>query len=286
MFKQIRLQLLRIFGKKNYEKIIFFLKNYYAPNLNSPSTFNEIISTRKLKQEHDELQIICSDKLKVREYVYQKVGGEYLTELYDLFGNNIRWNPEKWPGHVVLKANHGSGKKFIKIINDTAGLNHEELEKWANRAIQLDYGVLTNENWYNKIEPRVILVEERLNPSGMDLRDYKFLMVNGEVLFIQVDQGRFTNHTRNLYDLAWNPLVFTFAYPAGPLVEKPSNLDLMIELSKNLSSDFDLCRVDLYEDENNRVKFGEITFSPDAGWGKFFPKKYDKISGDLLRKML
>jgi hypothetical protein len=286
IFKKIRLILLKILGRKNYEKIIFFLKNRYVSDLDSPKTFNEIVASRKVSVSHSQLQSECSDKLKVRDYVEKKIGSEYLTDLYDIIYIGGKISPIGWPKKVVLKANHASGKRFIKILDDVSRVNQVELQKWANQALKSNYGIITNEFWYNDISPRAILVEERLNPDGSDLKDYKFMIVNGEILFIQVDQGRFTNHTRNLYSEQWESLDFTFGYPFGKLVDEPQNLGLMIEISKKLSSDFDLCRIDLYEDQFGRVKFGEITFSPDAGWGRFVPQEYDFKLGSKLKANL
>jgi hypothetical protein len=279
MLIKFRHILIRVLGRKLYEKVIFYLKNGYVPDLDIPETFNEIIASRKIHQQVTDLQILCADKLKVRDYVSDKIGSNYLTNLHDVIYQGDNLNLEKWPKQVVLKANHASGKKFIKIITNTSNINHVKLRAWIHNAIKNDYGIITNEFWYNYIQPRCILVEEKLNPGGDDLKDYKFMMVEGEVFFIQVDQGRFTNHTRNLYSEHWRELEFTTAYPKGQLTDKPKNLALMTEIAKKLAVDFEVCRVDLYEDEFSRVKFGEITFSPDAGWGTFKPRKFDRELG-------
>jgi hypothetical protein len=282
MNKFIRLILLKILGRSIYEKLLFILKNGYIPNLDNPSTFNEIIASRKINQPITEIQIVCSDKLKVRDYVREKIGDQYLTELYDVIKSPDELNTSNWPDQVVLKANHASGKLFVKVITNTSELNEKDTKQWIKFALSSDYGLITNEYWYNQIEQRVVIVEEKLNPDEADLRDYKFMMVNGELLFIQVDQGRFTNHTRNLYTSDWEKLHFSFGYPMGEFVQPPENLSTMIDLSHELASDFDLCRIDLYEDQFKRVKFGEITFSPDAGWGRFISKKNDLVMGKML----
>jgi hypothetical protein len=47
---------------------------------------------------------------------------------------------------------------------------------------------------------------------------------------------------------------------------KPANFDTMVQVARDLSVDFDFVRVDLYT-VDDRVYFGEITCTPQAGFG-------------------
>lgn len=55
---------------------------------------------------------------------------------------------------------------------------------------------------------------------------------------------------------------------------KPKNFDRMIEIVKKLSEDFDYVRVDLYNIDGE-IYFGELTFCPDGGFGKFTDINWD-----------
>ena len=67
------------------------------------------------------------------------------------------------------------------------------------------------------------------------------------------------------YDLKWNkitnPTITTTKYDKKLQIDKPLNLDKMIEYSKKLSEDFKFVRVDFYE-VNGVLYLGELTFTP------------------------
>jgi hypothetical protein len=53
----------------------------------------------------------------------------------------------------------------------------------------------------------------------------------------------------------------------------------MIEIAAALSAGFDFVRVDLFH-TNERIIFGELTFTPLAGLLKFMPASWDGILGE------
>ena len=55
----------------------------------------------------------------------------------------------------------------------------------------------------------------------------------------------------------------------------------MIEVAESLSKDFDYVSVDLYTIQN-KIFFGELTFTPGNGTMSFFPKKYDLLYGKKI----
>ncbi len=59
-------------------------------------------------------------------------------------------------------------------------------------------------------------------------------------------------------------------------MEKPKNFEMLKEIAKKLSSDFQFVRVDLYDVDGN-IFFGELTFTPASGKNPFYPlEKKDK----------
>ena len=70
-------------------------------------------------------------------------------------------------------------------------------------------------------------------------------------------------------------------YAKGNEVEKPAQLEKMLELANVLSKDFVFARVDFYT-FSNQIYFGEITFHPESGFGKFNDMKYDIELGEYL----
>ncbi len=55
----------------------------------------------------------------------------------------------------------------------------------------------------------------------------------------------------------------------------------MIELAKEMSKPFTYVRVDFYY-INNKIYFGEITFTPDSGFIKFNNDEIDKQWGEWI----
>lgn len=56
----------------------------------------------------------------------------------------------------------------------------------------------------------------------------------------------------------------------------------MVEIACVLSGDFTFARVDLYEVDGKTI-FGEVTFYPKNGEGKFSPEFWDVEFGNLLQ---
>lgn len=139
----------------------------------------------------------------------------------------------------------------------------------------------SNEWWYNEIPARII-IEEHLTPgTGSVPVDYKFFVFGGCVEFVQVDLGRFVNHTRTLYSRDWIKQEFQLGYPHCMSAEKPSMLSEMISVAEALANDVDFLRVDLYQIGADRVVFEELTVCPSLGHGRFNPSEWDKKLGQL-----
>ena len=242
----------------------------------NPITFNEKVQFRKLYDKNP-LYSICADKYRVREYVKNKIGEEYLIPLYLVTDKLTEEQWDELPNQFVAKANHNSGP--VQIVKDKTKANKKEIIRELNNQLKLDYGILSMEKYYSDI-PRKIIVEKFLKDNERTMlqdikvhcfndgkkRKYFFDLcsresVNGEVLSI-------------LYDENWKNLKVT----AGNLdyrdYEKPKNLEKLAEIVKKLSEDFDYVRVDLY-DINEKIYFGELTFCENSGFGKFTDEKWD-----------
>jgi hypothetical protein len=143
----------------------------------------------------------------------------------------------------------------------------------------------TGREWPYKHVNKRILAEKYLSPKdNTDLKDYKFFCFNGVVKFLKVDFDRRTNHKANYYDVNWNLLNFYETdFPSDPsaVIHKPVSLIKMIELAEVLSRGIPFIRIDFYE-INERPYFGEMTFFPAAGFGKFSPRNADNEIGDML----
>ena len=131
-------------------------------------------------------------------------------------------------------------------------------------------------------KPEIIIEELLLDNLGNIPDDIKCFCFHGKLHFIQVDYDRFVNHGRAMYDVSWNKIPAELHYPdLGKNIDKPENLNNIIEVSESLSQGFDFVRVDLYN-INNKIYFGELTNYPGNGLEKFKPHIYDEKFGNLL----
>lgn len=268
-----------LLGRRLYEYARAYYNLGYLPNFYNPNSFSEKIIHRKFFDTVQDAHVYA-DKYAVRAHVARKIGEEFLTKLY-FAGNDPQEIPFKdLPEKFAVKANHGCGGNLF--IRDKAKVNSAYIVEWCRKAMADDFGYLTNEQFYRRIEKK-ILIEELLEDGENDNPpDFKFFCFQGEPRYIQVDLDRFTEHTRTYYDADWEKQDFTLKYPLGKNMEKPQNFEEMKDVARKLSSGFDFVRIDLYS-VRGRTIFGEITLTPESGWGKLNPPQADFTMGALWR---
>ncbi len=247
-------------------------------DMDNPRTFNEKLQWLKLYWRDDRMTI-CADKYRVREYIAEKVGPGILNDLYGVYERAEDINFEELPASFVLKVNHHSGGNVL--CRDITKLDRSAACTFLNQYLRQDHFKPARE-WSYKNIPRRIIAEKYLEENGKPPTDYKIFCFNGEPLFIEVDKDRIENHVRNCYDLEWNLLPFIYKFPnMEEPVMKPTGLKDMLHYAKILSADFPFVRVDFYCIQG-RVWFGEMTFYPSGGTGRFSPESYDEYWGNYL----
>lgn len=254
-------------------KSMWMLHSNSILNLENPSSFNEKIQWMKI---HDvtPLKKKLSDKYLVREWVEEKIGQQHLIPLLGVWDRFEDIDFESLPDRFVLKCNHGSGMNII--VNDKALFDKESARKQINKWLNTDYAFQNGlELQYDGI-PRKIMAEEYIEQENGQLYDYKVHVFNGRAEIIQVIGDRdFTNHKGKeaFFNTNWEPIeVASHTYDSYErLPEKPKNLQPLVSLANTLGEDFRYVRVDLY-DINGVILFGEMTFTPASGYGKWGEK--------------
>ncbi|MEO0986783.1 MAG: ATP-grasp fold amidoligase family protein [Cyanobacteria bacterium J06639_14] len=262
-------------------KLEFYKKVSYWPDLKNPKSFNEKVTYKKLHDRNPLLPIVA-DKYRVREYVRQLVGEQYLIPLLQIVEIPEKISFEALPDEFIIKANFASGLNIL--IDNRYETNQRELKTQLSYWMNMKYGY-RNLVWFAQEMPRKILVEKLLRDrNGKIPYDYKFFVFHGEVKFIQVDFDRFGRHSRTLYDKEWKRANFTIKEELKNAqdIPKPSNFQEMLEISRKLAEDFSFIRVDLYNCAN-AVFFGELTPFPTSGRAKFHPSNADFEIGKLWR---
>ena len=265
---------------EEYIKNSFKKKLGYTLNLDVPNTFNEKIQWLKL-HDRTPLHTICANKYKVREHIAKTIGSQYLIPLlYETSDANTLTKENLPEAPFVLKSNHDSGN--VIIVKDKESINWKYVQRRFTQVLKSNYYYPGREWQYKDIEPLVIVEEMLLDKNNKIPNDYKLHCFNGKLLFTQIDSDRFENHKRNLYDINWELMPCLLIYENDELIEKPNTMDKMQELAEVLAKDFDYVRVDFYTVEG-KIYFGEITFHPESGFGKFSSKECDEKLGSLLK---
>ena len=250
-----------------------------------PQTFNEKIQFRKI-YDNNPLYSICADKYRVREYVKEKIGEEYLIPLLLVTDELTEEQWDKLPNQFVAKANHNSGP--VQIVKDKSKANKKEIIKELNNQLKLDYGVLSQEKYYSDI-PRKIIVEKLLKDEKREmLQDIKTHCFNDgkkrRYFFDLCSRESVSSEVKStLYDENWNNLKVTNATLDENEYKKPKNFEEILKVAKKLSEDFNCVRVDLYN-INERIYFGELTFCDASGFGKFTDRSWDYRLGSYWKQ--
>lgn len=250
-------------------------------DLEHPKTFNEKIQWLKL-YDTTPLKTLLADKYLVREWVKEKIGEKYLVPLLGVWEHFDEINFDCLPDQFVLKTNHGSGWNLIVRCKSDMDLKSsaEKFDQWLKRNYAFVYGL---ELQYMNVPPK-ILAETYIADLDGEILDYRFFCFNGKPVYVWVDIGSgTTHHKRNIYDINWNLQSYKVNYPLiEPAPEKPTTFDEMVECASKLSKDFAFVRIDFYS-VNGRVYFGEMTFTPQSGTGKWEDPEQNSIYGDLIK---
>jgi len=291
--------------KKIFIEFYFFV---FKVTRGKPRSFNEKI---KYKAAFDRRDILTTfaDKIAVREYVANIIGGKYLTKSYLMTDrpDEIQWS--SLPNEFVMKMSHCSGASVIvwegaeeSILLPTNKKNvywnryqiapnnlvKESLVSLANVWLSKNYAYSSPlrriPEWgYLNIVPGIIFEELLLEDDFTIPKDYKFHMFNGRCEMINVikrnkfGQVKPKRNFSTVFDANWKKLDVSLNgnFPPINLPEKPENLAEMLEVAHELAQSIDYVRVDLYN-IRSRIVFGELTSYPQAGQNTYHFEPYSQ----------
>lgn len=276
-------EILAVYSPTLATRVLYFKHFRKWLNLSKPRTLNEKILWLKLNTyTENPLVTECADKYRVRDYILSKGCPEILNELYFVWKSpeDICW--ELLPDKFVLKCNHGCGYNII--CKDKSKLNKDEiliqLKKWQHE----DFWKKKAEINYRRIEKRIICEKYLEGENRYRLNDYKVYCFNGKALFILLCIDDIEKRKFYFFDEKWNFLRINrdgLAAPETFYVKKPECLEKLLFYAERLASPFPFVRVDFYI-EDERIIFGEMTFTPAAGLDVNRLAETDIFFGDLL----
>ena len=255
-------------------------------NWKNPKTFTEKIQWLKLYNRNQEYTKMV-DKYAVKDYVAGIIGEDYIIPTLGVWDRpeDIDW--DSLPEQFVLKTTHGGGGGGVVICKDKNTFDREQAVAKLSQSLNSDIYKSFRE-WPYKNVPRRIIAEKFMtnNKSELssELNDYKFFCFNGKVKFFKVDFGRFVEHHANYYSPEGELLEFgeqgLEPDPNYP-IELPANLREMISLAEKLSENEPFLRVDFYN-VKGKIYFGELTFYPASGMGKWTSEEADVTIGKYI----
>lgn len=228
------------------------------------------------------------DKYHVREYIEKKGCSELLIDLVGNWNSADKIDFENIPKNSIFKITQSSGMNLI--YRDDMDLEHDlvrkTLQKWLtqSRMIHTGFG-----GFYFDGKSSIICEKLICDTNGKVPDDIRFFCCNGEPQFIQVDidtidenQEKKEIYKRNNYNLDWEliPVDFFREHDETIRIERPQNLDKMIEIARVLSEDFLFVRVDLYN-VDGKIYFGELTPVPGNS-GIIDPVEFDEMLGEKI----
>lgn len=250
----------------------------YAGDFENPKTYQEKIQFRKLYGNHA-FYAMVADKYRVRNYVTSKVGDKHLIPLLGVYDRLHKSVFDTLPKQFIVKANHGC--KWHQIVCDKSKLDIDETVRRFNELCEQHFGWSSGERHYSFIQPKIVIEELLRGPRGGAPWDYSFFCYRGPGGFdynfsIMAPDG----HSTAAFDKDWRLLDSNMPeHELAPHL-KPANFEVMVQVARDLSADFDFVRVDLYTVED-KVYFGELTCTPAAGYAAIPNKERQKMRDEM-----
>lgn len=280
-----------------YLKIIYRWYHKKPLNIKKPKRYTEKLYWLKKyngRPENVELIRRVYDKYRARSYIAEKGYEKYLPKLYGVYENSSEIDFNNLPEKYVLKISQSNGSNYI--CNGASQIDDEELRKiidsWQNEAKNRKF--VTNryreEAYYYDGNPKIVCEEYLSKNDGSPCQEVRVFCFNGEPKLISGeinyhDENGCVNkvYNRNTFDTNWNLVPVDMGRPRNEevILEKPKELNKILEISKALSNDFVFARVDFYLGEE--VHVGEITFIPQGASKPIEPSEYDDLLGSWLK---
>jgi len=268
---------------ETYLKLLYKARLNKTLNLKNPSSFNEKLQWLKLNYRKEELSTLV-DKIAAKEYVSKILGEEFIIPTIGVWNHPDEIDFDALPNQFVLKCNHNSGLGMY-ICKDKRKMNVEQVKEELSRGLKEDY-YSTSREWPYKNVKRQILAEQYMVSEEDGLTDYKVHNFNGEPGFVLVCKDRFKSSglTEDFFTPDWTHM--NVKRPgnqwASRPIEKPDELEEMLEISRILAKDMPFIRTDFYI-INHKLYFSEFTFFPASGFEKFEPEHWDQEFGSWLK---
>lgn len=284
--KDISLKLLTRISPVLNTKVLYRHRFHKKLDLNNPKTSNEKVLWLKLNTYYrNPLVTQCADKYAVRDYVKEQGCGEILNELLGVWTDPREIDFDSLPQKFVLKSNYYYHMNLI--CTDKSKLDIAATKRELQRWMRDDGHLIKSEMQYAAIPKKIIAERYIETADGASPADYKIYCCNGKPQLVMVCIGRTQDTKPQFYyfnrqgelqrELTSDGLRAPkdFHYPI------PAHWDDMFRYAERLSAPFPFVRADFYL-EQDKVIFGELTFTPAAGLDAEKLPYCDRLIGDMI----
>ena len=250
-------------------------------DLENPKTLNEKLQWLKLN-DRKEIYTTMVDKYKVKEYVANIIGEEYIIPTIGIYDRFDDINFEELPKQFVIKCTHDSGS--VIVCKDKDQLDISQCKKKIEDMLKRNYYKQHREWPYKDVKHRII-IEKYISNDDELIKDYKFFCFNGIPKIMYISEGLENHLTAKMsfYDMDFK--ITDCKRKDYKLLDyvpkKPYNFEKMKEFAMKLSKDIPHVRVDFYE-IGRQIYFGELTFYTCSGFIPFENEEWDKKLGEML----
>lgn len=283
MNKEIKQKIYNLIPDKIFLSILFERIFHRKLDWKNPKTFNEKLQWLKI-YDHNPLYTNLVDKYKVKEIVARKIGEQYIIPTLGVWNKFDEIDFPSLPERFVLKTTHDSGG--VVVCKDKSKLDLAHARQVINDSLHRNFYYMGRE-WPYKNVPRRIIAERYLeNADGTPIDDFKIQCFDGVPDNILVCVDRFCSFgvKYHYFDKDWKYLPYC-PYPEitadNVNIQKPCNLEKMLQIATTLSQGFKEVRVDLYNIDGV-IYFGELTFFSQDGFDTDITEEADQILGSKL----
>ena len=189
----------------------------------------------------------------------------------------------------MLKCNKDSGGHVLYDPDSRGSFDEKAARTKLKKALAEKYYLISREWNYKNISPRIVVEKVIKDKEGNLPGDYRFFCFDGIPRLLMMDFGVLTDqgrhkfaYPRNIYDMNFNLLPVRIGRDNyRGKVEKPENLDRMIQIAARLSQPFPVVRVDLYN-VDGVIYFGEMTFYHGGCCQEITPEEWDLKLGSWI----
>ncbi len=252
-------------------------------NLKHPRLFSEKLCWMKL-YDHNPFYSVLVDKLKVKDYVTQRIGSEYVIPTIKEWNKPEDISIENLPNQFVLKDTCGGNNLGVVICHDKSTFSINEAIKKLRKSFDSDMYMSGREWPYKNVGKKIIAENYIEDLETGELRDYKFFCFDGVVkaLFIGTERQSKDGVKFDFFDNNFNYLPIINGHPnASTPPQKPKCFYEMKLVAEKLSKGIPQVRVDLYE-ANGKVYFGEMTMFHHNGTCLMQPIEWEYRFGEWL----